>query len=215
VAYTASEVIADARLRHALFDDKVLPTPVALGLLDGYVRRLRSDVMNRMPEVLATQTQVSLPLSDFELGAVMPPYYTVLDVTAFLSVMGIERGEQVAIIPMQQRFDSGLWPACYFVRDGMYLKGEPSEWQGYTTLLVTYVPSDSRLASPGALVDLPDACYAACVENLAFLFGSRLSDRIVPPVLQSMADSAVTSQENAIRNLTAMRKQEKWSVREY
>ena len=215
MAYTASEVIADARLRHALFDDKVLPTPVALGLLDGYVRRLRSDVMNRMPEVLATQTQVSLPLSDFELGAVMPPYYTVLDVTAFLSVMGIERGEQVAIIPMQQRFDSGLWPACYFVRDGMYLKGEPSEWQGYTTLLVTYVPSDSRLASPGALVDLPDACYAACVENLAFLFGSRLSDRIVPPVLQSMADSAVTSQENAIRNLTAMRKQEKWSVREY
>jgi len=215
VAYTASEVIADARLRHALFDDKVLPTPVALGLLDGYVRRLRSDVMNRMPEVLATQTQVSLPLSDFELGAVMPPYYTVLDVTAFLSVMGIERGEQVAIIPMQQRFDSGLWPACYFVRDGMYLKGEPSEWQGYTALLVTYVPSDSRLASPGALVDLPDACYAACVENLAFLFGSRLSDRIVPPVLQSMADSAVTSQENAIRNLTAMRKQEKWSVREY
>ena len=215
MAYTASEVIADARLRHALFDDKVLPTPVALGLLDGYVRRLRSDVMNRMPEVLATQTQVSLPLSDFELGAVMPPYYTVLDVTAFLSVMGIERGEQVAIIPMQQRFDSGLWPACYFVRDGMYLKGEPSEWQGYTALLVTYVPSDSRLASPGALVDLPDACYAACVENLAFLFGSRLSDRIVPPVLQSMADSAVTSQENAIRNLTAMRKQEKWSVREY
>lgn len=215
MSFAASEVIADARLRHALFDDKVVPTPVAVGLLDGFVRRLRSDVMNRYPEALATQQQFTLPLSDFELGLVMPPHYTVLDVTAFLNVNGMERGEQVAIIPMQQRFDSGVWPACYFVRDGLYLKGEPSEWQGYASLLVTFVPSDSRVAFPGALIDLPDACYAACVENLAFLFGSRLSDRIVPPVLQSLADSAATSQDNAIRNLTAIRKQEKWSVREY
>lgn len=215
MSYTATEIITDARLRHALFDDKVLPTPVALGLLDGYVRRLRAEVMARFPEALATQTTFSLPLPDFELGAVMPPYYTILDITAFLSVMGVERGENVALIPVQQRFDSGIWPAAYVVRDGLYLKGEPSEWQGYSALLVTYVPSDSRLTAPGALVDLPDACYAACVENLAALFGSRLSDRIVPPVLQSMMDSAMTAQENALRNLTAIRRQEQWSVREY
>lgn len=215
MSFPASDIIADARLRHPLFDDKVLPTPVALGLLDGYVRRLRADVMNRFPEVLASQVTFSMPLPDFELGAVMPPYYTILDITAFLNVNGLERGEQVALIPMQQRFDSGLWPAAYVVRDGLYLKGEPGEWQGYAALLVTFVPSDSKLTAPSALVDLPDACYAACVENLAALFGARLSDRIVPPVLQSIMDSAMTSQENAVRNLTAIRKQERWSVREY
>lgn len=215
MAFAAAEVIADARLRHALFDDKVLPTPVAVGLLDGYTRRLRAEVMNRIPEALASQVTFSLPLPDFEMGAVMPPYYTILDITAFLNVNGVERGEQVTLVPMQQRFDSGLWPAAYVVRDGLYLKGEPSEWQGYASLLVTYVPSDSRVAAPGSLIDLPDACYAACVENLAALFGSRLSDRIVPPVLSSLMDSAATAQDNAIRNLTAIRKQERWSVREY
>jgi hypothetical protein len=215
MSFTAAEVIADARLRHALFDDKVLPTPVALGLLDGYQRRLRADVMARYPEALATQVTFQLPMPDFELGFVMPPYFTILDITAFLSVMGVERGENVALIPMPQRFDSGLWPAAYVVRDGLYLKGEPSEWQGYSAVLVTYVPSDSRLTAPSALVDLPDACYAACVENLAALFGARLSDRIVPPVLQSLMDSAAASQELSLRNLTAIRRQERWAVREY
>lgn len=213
--FTAQQVIDDARLRSAAFDEVTIPPPVALALLDGYVRRLRAEVFQRFPHALASQTTISLPLSDFELGAVMPPYLAVLDITAFLNVMGVERGEQVTLVPFEQRFDSGVWPAAYLVRDGLYLKGDPSEWIGYTALLVTFVPSDSRIPNLGVQIDLPDACEMACVENLAALMAVRQPALVGPDAMGALLATAQTSQELALRNLTAQRRTERWNTREY
>jgi hypothetical protein len=215
MGFSARTVIGDARLRHALFDDKVLPTPVAVGLLDGVVRRLRAQVVERMPHILASQQQLPLPFDNFETGAVMPPYLMVLDVMAFVTSAGVERGEPVAIIPFQQRFESGPWPACFLVRDGLYLKGDGSEWSGYRQLLVTYVPSDTRLESLDTEIDLPDVCLPACVEGLAALFATRLSDRLAPTVVATMVEMAALSQDSALNNITTQRRTERWVTSEY
>lgn len=212
--FTAQQVIDDARLRSPTFDDVSIPKPVALSLLDGYVRRLRSQLYQRYPHVLAAQTTIDLPLTDFELGAVMPSYLAVLDITAFLSVMGVERGEQVTLVPFEQRFDSGVWPAAYLVRDGLYLKGDPSEWTGFTTLLVTYVPSDARLTSLSMQVDLPDTFEVACVENLAALMAIRQAAVVGPDVLSALLAIGQSSQDLALQNITAQRRNERWITRE-
>jgi hypothetical protein len=215
VSLTVGAIIADARLRHPLFDPARIPLPVALALLDGYVRRLRAELLSRAPDRLAVQQDVPLPLTDFEQGYPMPPYVTVLDVTAWVTVNGQSRGELVAVIPYQQRYDAGVWPAAYLVRDGLYLKGSADEWSAFGKLVVTYTPDDEDLTALTQVISLAPMFKSALVENLASLMAIRVSDQMGAAAYQAIAGIASQAEQQAFQKVVLQRRQERWITKEY
>jgi hypothetical protein len=215
MSFTARSVIEQARLRHEAFDERTLPESILLPLLDSYVRRIRSKVIEVMPSKLLQQHSASVPAAeDFESGITLPPLIVVTDVTAFSGSGSTEYGEGCRIIPYEQRWESGYFPAVFVVRETLYLKGDPSAWASYSSLLVSYVPQAPALTNLDSNILLPDSCEMACVENLAAVCGVRLSRIVTPDVVMLLREIAEEAQTLALNDLTQQRSQETWVMKE-
>lgn len=217
MAFTAQQVIDDARLRHAAFDPVAIPLPVALSLCNGVVSRLRGNLIAIDPSLLLEQNAAPLPLADFDEGVLLPPFVSVVEAFAVSTpdYSADQRGEPVAIINYQQRFDTTAWPAIFVVRDRVFLKGTPQEWTVYSSLVTAYIPAFTPMTLPSDQVPLPEQALLACTELVAAAFAIRRSTEIDPVAGGAIASVAAEQRQLFLDEMASQRRYERWSPREY
>lgn len=201
MAFTAGEVIDEARDRHAAFDRKMVPDRMARRFLSNYARQLQARVLAINPDALRVDQVTNLPLGNFDAGIALPAnvQYVAEIVAKEPATYANPRTIPVTLIPAGQRnAPNGPLAAAWQVGNVIYLRSPASLWQYMGSIAIAYVPLLVDLATLDDAVGLPDAAKLACVENVAEFMARRGTlDSAAPPITLQEFNEEASSAEGA------------------
>lgn len=176
-------IIDAARDRSVSFDPKRQPNGPLYRYLAEYCQRLQGKILAISPAYSGFETTLTyqMPLADFDAGLSLGTTQLVSEV---LAVDPSPSGgtTPILLISREQRHaPNAPRIAAWQEGDRLYLLGPSSRWQNFAGLIEVrlIVPFGdvqvSALASPDALLPLPDTCALAAIEALAAFMGRRAS----------------------------------------
>lgn len=182
MAYTAGEVIDQARALHPAFDRFQSLQQDALKFIGRYSTTLASEIVKRSPSALAKKTcEIDLPSFDHDDGQTLTDFLYPIGGTVVYT--NSDRGS-FFIVPWEQRNCPEDFPSGYMHGQCLHLTQSALEWADVSTILFDYVPLPVKPTAlnnvpnqtpedTSANVDLPDESETAVVYALGHYFALR------------------------------------------
>lgn len=180
-SFTAESVIEASRDRHASFDRQRHPGPILLRFLDRLQRYLLGEAVQRDISFLAQEHPVLFPLADFTAGYLLPFTFHILHGGDL--VMQGQRVGEFNLIPYGRRFSPVPLYSGWTMGQTLHFRGMASDWIPVDQVVLSYVPTVTRLSTITGGLTLPRSAEAAMVEHLAAFMAQRgHKDPRLPPI---------------------------------
>jgi hypothetical protein len=169
VAFTAQEVINQARELHPRFTFDQHPNVVLLNFLSRYQRRVVLRIAEINPDVILATQSITIPLLTFPTQAINDFHY-VNGFDAVYSNGTVCRG---FLVPWSLRSQNHAYPSASIVNGKIHLLGTAAEWAQYATIEVYYVPMAASITGLASNLLLPDTGLDVCVLATGDYMASR------------------------------------------
>jgi hypothetical protein len=173
MAFTAQDVIEEARDQHPSFDPRRTTDRSLLRQLSRYVRQLTFLTVEKDSSALPqTVTQVLFPLADFAAGETIPAYVYAQGGT--LTMAGVnDRSEPFNLVPWRNRYMPNMQSAGFIHGGVLYFCGDAADWVGVEKVELHLVVEPTPFTALSDTVPLPDGAKWPCVEHLAYWMARR------------------------------------------
>lgn len=156
----AATVIDQARGLDSSFTPRVHPDRVLYEFLTTYQQELVGEMLDREPEAISSEIEISLPLADFDAGVDLESSPGVAVEVERIHDFSLWDGSgneyNLWLIPFQQRFTAAdRWPTAWLRGTTLFLNGAEAEYQGFTKITFTYAPTPGTLDADNTTMVLP------------------------------------------------------------
>jgi len=180
VSLTYGDVLRAARDGSAFFDATRIPGGPAIRFAADIQRDLVAKAAKRNPELLATTTTLTGAAVVAALGVPgTPPSPVTLPAShQIVRMQSLTPSTQpctlIAITPDETReYESDR--AWFTVGGQAYFTGYATDWTDVSSVIVTYIPAVTELATESDLLVLPDDAKWALTARLAYSFALRVN----------------------------------------
>lgn len=171
MAISLANVIRDARDKHPAFTPKAHPDSLCVRALSLYQDELMGEAQRVRRSLLSSSYTVAMPLADHEAGITTVPAHDYIQ-----GITGHMEGNvtfPVALVPWENRYQPGVFPAATYQGGVLRLLGKAEDWTGCTQVVVSYWPATAALVTLASVPALPDSAHGVLVEALAHAMATR------------------------------------------
>jgi len=176
---TPRDIIRTARDYSPEFEERKHPDAVLLRTLSSYEASITAKVAKVNPSLLATELVVTLPLTTFSAGVLLPQMTYVLPGIEAITAAGTVR--PVELVNLTMRSERQISDRVLYLRGKyLFLGGAEEEWSGYSQLKIQAVLTPREVTGLDDPLVMPDSAHDAYVGELVRMMGirSRFSDLV-------------------------------------